>query len=604
MCNCASDSNVLQGQDAVSFVADQQGPETVAQSDANFKKAYEQRLQVPQESSFSLKFMQQNRKLADPAFCAAKKHALCSLYRVLLAECQILWGKVEIVTKRKSQSKIAQTAKDLLTSCNASAFSAVSGGETSTWRECAAKLSGTTRFFSWVKQIGQLQGTCSLLGYVSKKEDEEENAAACLRDAHSDEIAVTGMVDDPLCTSCEVSSWTDTPCSTWCEAGVAGRYRTILSHASQEYCAQGNDQFCDMCPHLWEIKLCNQDTKCGALVEKNRAPIQPGAHYCPTQNTKTKVVTSWRQCSEECFNAFEASGGNSLDPSTYAEASCFHYSFNNSTSSCELKNLVSCNNRLTTDSLWISGDVLSLPSADYSTVVFSEWSQWSSCEDIDAQKGWKKRRRNVSNWGFKNDQAELGTNLYEVASCLSGESIEPEETGNPPEVTCCLYGDFVEWSEAHCNPTCGSDRFQIRKKRRLQNPVPNVDGDFDPTCALDKCKQDGQQAESKRCDNVPECTSDCVYMQWTEWSSCTCNSSSEQSGTMSRVRKAVSGTICPDMNESEECADSSCKQESSNMTYIYAACGSVGALLLLGGAFALRKHNVSAMENAQTFETM
>lgn len=74
--------------------------------------------------------------------------------------------------------------------------------------------------------------------------------------------------------------------------------------------------------------------------------------------------------------------------------------------------------------------------------------------------------------------------------------------------TCCLLGDFVDWTEAQCDPVCGSDRYQIRKRRRLQNPVPNVDNEFDPTCDLNKCKQDSESAESRRCRNVPECSED------------------------------------------------------------------------------------------------
>ncbi|CDJ40516.1 hypothetical protein, conserved [Eimeria tenella] len=280
---------------------------------------------------------------------------------------------------------------------------------------------------------------------------------------------------------------------------------------------------------------------------------------------------------------------------------------------------MSCSKEQQTDSLWLSGDAAAAAAAakDFSTTQWSPWSEWSSCEGIDTSKGWKKRRRSIISYGFVDDNETAEDTLFEVASCLEGGTLNSSEVSSNMNATCCVFGAFVEWSEVECEPACGSGRYQIRRRRRLQNPVPLPEvgksgkeneneneknekdkSAKDPFCDLAKCDEDAAEAESRRCHDVPDCTSDCVYLEWTQWSSCSC------SGLQSRIRKSVSGTICPDMNETQRCANASCKEEVSSMTYVYAAGGGVVGLLLLSGFFAFWKYGRTERQQAATYDTL
>ncbi|KAL8435785.1 hypothetical protein ACSSS7_002162 [Eimeria intestinalis] len=468
--------------------SNKRGTARLAKMDASFKSALENPLQVPQNMSPHYSQMQDGT-------------------------CRVLWGKKEVVTKHLNRSLITKPL-NLFSACPETKFTSSDGGQTHTWRECAQKLSSTSRFFSWVRSKDSETGSCTLIGVASSSVTEMD-IANCLKDAKTEEVAVSGYAIDAYCTSCAVGEWTTTNCSAWCEGGMMGRYREIMHHENLEYCRASSD------------------------------PLS--------------------------------------DPSTFTDASCFRYSFHNTTSTCEFKPLGECENGATTsDALWISGDVLSMPDSAYSTVTWSSWSPWSSCEGIDATQGWKKRRRSVVSWGFRNDGLEGERKLIEIASCtMSDGVVQSQAATEAMNATCCLFGDWLDWSEVECDPVCGPDRYQIRKKRRLQNPVPDTHNQFDPTCSVDKCKAEGERAESRKCSDVSECTSDCVYLDWTPWSTCTCTDSSTESGIQVRTRKAVSGTICPDMKEQQICTASN--WESSTMTYVYAASGGfVGVLLLFG----------------------
>ncbi|KAL8275982.1 hypothetical protein Esti_000098 [Eimeria stiedai] len=519
--------SMVQEGSVLSANSNKKGTALLAQMEASFKAALENRLQVPKDMSSHYSLMQDGT-------------------------CRLLWGKKEVVTKHLNRSLLAKSL-NFFSSCPETKFTSFDGGQTHTWRECAQKLSSTSRFFSWVRSKDSETGSCTLIGVASSSVTETD-IANCLKDAKSEEVAVSGYAIDAYCTSCAVGEWTTTDCSAWCEGGMLGRYREIVDHENLEYCQAGSDPLCDKCPHLWETQSCNEGVNC-------TSDIQPAKHYCPdVGNQSNRRTETWQECSKACLSSFNTSGGTTSDPSTFTDASCFRYSFHNTTSTCELKPLGGCENSATTsDALWISGDVLSMPGSDYSTIIWSPWSPWSSCEGIDVTQGWKKRRRSVVSWGFRNDGSTAASQLVEAAYCTSsGGVVQSQLAIEAMNVTCCLFGDWVDWSEVECDPVCGADRYQIRKKRRLQNPVPDTHNQYDPTCSADKCKAEGERAESRKCSDVSICTSDCVYLDWTPWSTCTCTVSSTGSGIQTRTRKAVSGTICPDMKEEQTCTDLSC----------------------------------------------
>ncbi|KAL8449024.1 hypothetical protein Emed_003376 [Eimeria media] len=535
--------------------SDKKGTARLAKMNASFKAALENPIQVSKNMSSHYTQMQ-------------------------AGTCRVLWGKKEMVTKHLNRSLIAKSL-NLFSACPETKFTSTDGGQTHTWRECANKLSSNSRFFSWVRSKDSQTGTCTLIGVASTSVTETD-VANCLKDAKAEEVAVSGYAADAYCTSCAVGDWTTTDCSTWCEGGMMA------------------------------------------------SDIQQAKHYCPdAENQSNRRTETWQECSKACecgFLCFYVSLYDEVastailiqlhayfllfellwDPSTFTDASCFRYSFHNTTSTCEFKPLGDCDNTATTtDALWISGDVLSMPDPDYSTVTWSSWSPWSSCEGIDATQGWKKRRRGVANWGFRNDGLMAESKLVEVASCTSsGGVVQSQAATEALNSTCCLFGEWPDWSEVECDPVCGTDRYQIRRKRRLQNPVPDAHNQFDPTCSEDKCKAEAERAESRKCIDVSECTSDCVYLDWTPWSTCTCADSSTGSGMQARTRKAVSGTICPDMKEQQTCTAASCTGESSTMTYVYVASGGVGGLLLVFGLCVYCRQRRGQGEPAVRYETL
>ncbi|KAL8427586.1 hypothetical protein Efla_005761 [Eimeria flavescens] len=564
----AHGSSLLEGERVRSTSNAKRGTALLAKLDASFKAALQNPLQVSASSSAFLRQMQDGA-------------------------CRMLWGKKEIVTKQQNRSLLAKPL-NMFSACPETKFTSVSAGETATWRQCANKLSQTARFFSWVRPNNSTTGSCTLLGLTSASVTEED-IANCLNEAKAEETAVSGYAGDAYCTSCLVGEWSTTACSTWCEAGMLGRYREIVQHENLEYCRSGSDVSCDKCPHLWETASCNEGVKCGQA-------IQPGKHYCPdAQSQSSRTTNTWQECSKACLSSFGSSGGIISDPSTFTDASCFRYAFDNTTATCEMKPLAECGNpATTTDALWISGDVLNLPSADFSTVEWSAWSPWSSCEGVDVNQGWKKRRRDVPGWGFRNDGLDAESQLIEVASCAASDgAVESAAAKEAMNVTCCLFGELMEWSEVECYPVCGTDRYQIRKKRRLQNPVPSVHNQLDPTCSAEKCKAEGETAESRKCIDVPECTSDCTYLEWTAWTVCACTDPATGIGSQMRTRRAVSGTICPDMREQQECT-----KESTSNVYVYVASAGVAGLVLILGLCAYRWHSNSEGQQAVHYETL
>lgn len=135
---------------------------------------------------------------------------------------------------------------------------------------------------------------------------------------------------------------------------------------------------------------------------------------------------------------------------------------------------------------------------------------------------------------------------------------------------------------------------------------------------------------------------DCVYSEWTEWSGCICAESTAEFGSHSRTRKAVSGTICPDMVKEGEC-DLSCKgklppsssrigvatesslsagcfsfyenhfsvifvpsasEEDHTMTYVYVAGGCFAGLLIIGGLCISNRLNMSARREASEYASL
>lgn len=91
-----------------------------------------------------------------------------------------VWGKKEVVKKQQSRTGVSK-GLNLFASCPAAKFTVSSGGQTNTWRECANKISGDIKFFSWLRASGATGGECTLLGLEDTSVNEKD-LFNCLKD--------------------------------------------------------------------------------------------------------------------------------------------------------------------------------------------------------------------------------------------------------------------------------------------------------------------------------------------------------------------------------------------------------------------------------------
>ncbi|PFH32099.1 microneme protein MIC16 [Besnoitia besnoiti] len=484
----------------------------------------------------------------------------------------LYWGKKELV------SRITGTFTSLLRlECHESWFSYTEWARTKTWRECARTGVGSHQYFSWVRHHDKPDGACVLVTSVRSgvtRNDMED----CLVDVKSHkEVAVAGVVGEHSgCTSCQVAEWSETACDSWCGDGLQGRFRDVAQHTNSGHCSVAADSYCDFCPNLWEVRQCNAGTNCAT-------GIKPGVRFCPEGAGKEDTADDWRDCAERCLRTFEQTGGDTGDPASFFEAKCFRYSFNNATSSCIFDHLHSCpDSSSISDPQWISGDILSMPSADFTTVTWHDWQEWSSCHDVDPAVGWKKRTRGAKTWGYRPDSSLSPSHWISVAPCVEGAKLMKSdlELAMNPETMCWVYSDFADWSTVSCEPECGENRKKTRTRRVRQTPVKQPDGSILESCASTEVSLQARQ-QTKECPGSVTCETGCTYTKWTAWSECRCFEGS--AGRQVRARELLGGSqlTCTDLEEDKLC-EKVCEGNSSTSTVALGGGIGVLAVALLG----------------------
>ncbi|CBZ51113.1 conserved hypothetical protein [Neospora caninum Liverpool] len=164
--------------------------------------------------------------------------------------------------------------------------------------------------------------------------------------------------------------------------------------------------------------------------------VKPGVNFCPGGG-KEGTAEDWRDCAERCLRKFRDTNGDTENDLTFYKAECFRYSFNNATSACIFDPLPGCPDSASVNDLsWISGDVLSMPSANFTTVTWHDWEEWSSCDEVDAAFGWKKRTRRLKTWGYRPDNIISPSQWISVGPCAPSTTLPQTELDmamNPSE---------------------------------------------------------------------------------------------------------------------------------------------------------------------------
>lgn len=487
-------------------------------------------------------------------------------------EClNVYWGKKELVSRLTGKWKSA-----LYPNCHETWFTYTAWSRTKTWRECARAVGDSYQFFSWVKRHENPDGECILVK-PSRSDISRTNMEDCLVDVKPQkEVAVTGVVGDhDGCTSCQVGEWSETACDSWCNDGRKGRFREVIGHANLAHCSSSADVNCDSCPNLWEIQQCNTAIQCASGVK-------PGVNFCPGGG-KEGTAEDWRDCAERCLRKFRDTNGDTENDLTFYKAECFRYSFNNATSACIFDPLPGCPDSASVNDLsWISGDVLSMPSANFTTVTWHDWEEWSSCDEVDAAFGWKKRTRRLKTWGYRPDNIISPSQWISVGPCAPSTTLPQTELDMAmnPSAMCWVYSDFADWSTVSCEPRCGSNRKKTRTRKVRQMPVKQPDGRILDSCASTEVSVQARH-QTKDCLGFVSCGTGCVYGEWTAWNECRCTPVGSTARVL-RVRDLLQGTpeSCTDLEEEKKCGKV-CEESSSSSTVTYAVGGGIGLVVII-----------------------
>ncbi|CAD5233559.1 unnamed protein product [Bursaphelenchus xylophilus] len=141
---------------------------------------------------------------------------------------------------------------------------------------------------------------------------------------------------------------------------------------------------------------------------------------------------------------------------------------------------------------------------------WSQWGEWSACEDNFGVTSQTRRRTCISGQC-------IGGEFEQARSCLQ----TPQQ--DQPPISQNTWSGWSNWSS--CSKSCGPGNFRTRARHcQCANAV-----------ALEQCTCIGENLERQECPNVP-C---CVHSPWSEWSAC--SSSCGPNGLRQRVRVCSCG---------------------------------------------------------------
>ncbi|XP_053356007.1 spondin-1a [Clarias gariepinus] len=170
-----------------------------------------------------------------------------------------------------------------------------------------------------------------------------------------------------------------------------------------------------------------------------------------------------------------------------------------------------------------------------SSCLVTEWGEWDICS-ATCGLGMKRRERMVKM--PPSDGSICEAEVVEVEKCMM-----PECHTIP-----CLLSPWSDWSD--CSVTCGKGT--RTRQRILKSPVE-----------LGECSEDLEQVE--KC-MLPECPSDCMMSEWSEWSECnkSCGKGHMIRTRMIKLEPQFGGEACPEIVQRKKCKIRKCNQGSSN----------------------------------------
>uniref|UniRef100_A0A8C8EIF3 Spondin-1 n=1 Tax=Oncorhynchus tshawytscha TaxID=74940 RepID=A0A8C8EIF3_ONCTS len=167
-----------------------------------------------------------------------------------------------------------------------------------------------------------------------------------------------------------------------------------------------------------------------------------------------------------------------------------------------------------------------------STCTMSEWITWSPCS-MSCGMGLRSRERYVKQ--FPDDGSVCTLPTEENEKCIVNE-----ECNTIP----CMLSPWSDWSD--CSVTCGKG--MRTRQRVLKSPVE-----------LGECTEDLEQVE--KC-MLPECPTDCMVSEWTEWSECnkSCGKGHMIRTRMVKLEPQFGGDLCPETVQRKKCKIRKCNR--------------------------------------------
>ncbi|KAL2094000.1 hypothetical protein ACEWY4_011312 [Coilia grayii] len=161
--------------------------------------------------------------------------------------------------------------------------------------------------------------------------------------------------------------------------------------------------------------------------------------------------------------------------------------------------------------------------------VVTEWGEWEPCS-ATCGMGMKRRQRMVKM--PPSDGSLCRAQLEEVDKCMM-----PECHSIP-----CMLSPWSEWSG--CSTTCGMG--MRTRQRMFKSPVQPGECD-DELEQLEKCM-------------LPECPSDCMLSEWSEWSECnkSCGKGHTIRTRMIKLEPQFGGAPCPETVQRKKCKIRKC----------------------------------------------